>query len=107
MPVKIKICQLPVKNLQFAEKSDKYARAFLLPSLTQQMLAKRDAKEAANHDKEGIMREKRSFAQETCIRSMGKAMQQTGMLYPGCRVGVAVSGGVDSFVSSACVFAKG
>lgn len=103
LPVKIKICQLPVKNLQFAEKSDKYARAFLLPSLTQQMFAKRDAKEAANHDKEGIMREKRSFAQETCIRSMGKAMQQTGMLYPGCRVGVAVSGGVDSFVMLKCL----
>ena len=49
------------------------------------------------------MREKRNFAQETCIRSMGKAMQQTGMLYPGCRVGVAVSGGVDSFVLLKCL----
>lgn len=44
------------------------------------------------------MREKRSFAQEICIRSMGRAMQRTGMLWPGCRIGVAVSGGVDSFV---------
>lgn len=44
------------------------------------------------------MREKRSYAQETCIRSMGRAMQRTNMLWPGCRVGVAVSGGVDSFV---------
>ena len=44
------------------------------------------------------MREKRSFAQETCIRSAGRAMQRLHMLWPGCRVGVAVSGGVDSFV---------
>ncbi len=44
------------------------------------------------------MREKRSFAQESCIRSMGRAMHMTGMLRPGCRIGVAVSGGVDSFV---------
>ena len=44
------------------------------------------------------MREKRSYAQEVCVKSAGKAMQQAGMLWPGCRVGVAVSGGVDSFV---------
>ncbi len=49
------------------------------------------------------MREKRNFAQETCVRSMGKVMQQTGMLWPGCRVGVAVSGGVDSFVMLKCL----
>ena len=45
-----------------------------------------------------VSREKRSFAQEVCVKSAGKAMQKTGMLWPGCRVGVAVSGGVDSFV---------
>lgn len=45
-----------------------------------------------------MSREKRSFAQEVCVKSAGKAMQKTGMLWPGCRVAVAVSGGVDSFV---------
>ena len=49
------------------------------------------------------MREKRNFAQETCIRSMGKLMQQTGMIWPGARIGVAVSGGVDSFVLLKCL----
>ena len=49
------------------------------------------------------MREKRSFAQETCIRSMGKLMQQTGMIWPGARIGMAVSGGVDSFVMMKCL----
>ncbi len=39
-----------------------------------------------------------SYAQQLCLRSAGKAMQRTGMLCPGARVGVAVSGGVDSFV---------
>ncbi|SDF58039.1 tRNA lysidine(34) synthetase [Desulfovibrio legallii] len=46
----------------------------------------------------GGKEKKRSFAQEVCVKSAGKAMQRTGMLWPGCRVGVAVSGGVDSFV---------
>ncbi|MCR4666164.1 MAG: tRNA 2-thiocytidine biosynthesis TtcA family protein [Desulfovibrio sp.] len=41
---------------------------------------------------------KYSYAQEVCIKSVGKAMHRCGMLWPGCRVGVAVSGGVDSFV---------
>lgn len=50
-----------------------------------------------------MSREKRSFAQEVCVKSVGKAMQQTGMLWPGCRVGVAVSGGVDSFVLLKCL----
>ena len=45
-----------------------------------------------------MSREKRSFAQEVCVKSAGKAMQKTGMLWAGCRVGVAVSGGADSFV---------
>ncbi len=42
--------------------------------------------------------EKLSFAQKTCVTSAGKLMQQTGMLRPGARLGVAVSGGEDSFV---------
>jgi len=41
---------------------------------------------------------KLSYAQQYCLRTAGKAMQKTGMLCPGARVGVAVSGGVDSFV---------
>ena len=36
------------------------------------------------------MREKRSYAQEVCVKSAGKAMQQTGMIWPGCRIGVAL-----------------
>lgn len=44
------------------------------------------------------MRGKRGFSQEACIRGAGAAMQRLGMLRPGCRVGVAASGGVDSFV---------
>ncbi|WP_298067847.1 tRNA 2-thiocytidine biosynthesis TtcA family protein [uncultured Mailhella sp.] len=39
-----------------------------------------------------------SYAQQVCVKTAGKAMQKTGMLRPGARVGVAVSGGVDSFV---------
>ena len=39
-----------------------------------------------------------SYAQERCVRLAGKLMQTTGMLYPGARVGVAVSGGMDSWV---------
>ena len=42
-------------------------------------------------------REPLSYAQQACIKSVGKVMHQTGMLYPGARVGVAVSGGVDSW----------
>jgi len=41
---------------------------------------------------------KLTYAQEVCVRAAGKAMQMTAMLEPGARVGVAVSGGVDSFV---------
>ena len=41
---------------------------------------------------------KLSYAQEVCVKAAGRAMQTTGMLEPGCRVGVAASGGVDSFV---------
>ena len=45
-----------------------------------------------------MAREKYNYAQQVCIRSAGKAMQRTGMLRPGARVGVAVSGGMDSWV---------
>ena len=43
-------------------------------------------------------KEKLNFAQKTCVSSAGKLMQQTGMLSPGARIGVAVSGGADSWV---------
>ena len=38
-----------------------------------------------------------SYPQERCVRLAGKLMQTTGMLHPGARVGVALSGGMDSF----------
>lgn len=41
---------------------------------------------------------KRSFAQQTCISKAGLLMQRSGALWPGCRIGVAVSGGADSLV---------
>lgn len=44
------------------------------------------------------MGKKLHYSQEQCIRSAGKLMQNTGMLTPRARVGIAVSGGVDSFV---------
>ncbi len=43
-------------------------------------------------------RQKYTYAQQQCIRSAGKLSQMTGMLGPGARVGIAVSGGMDSFV---------
>ena len=45
-----------------------------------------------------IKRRKLSFAQRTCLGKSGKIIQQTSMLHPGARVGVAVSGGKDSWV---------
>ena len=45
-----------------------------------------------------MAREKYTFAQRQCISAAGKLSHTTGMLGPGVRVGVAVSGGVDSFV---------
>ena len=45
-----------------------------------------------------MTREHYSFAQERCLRLTGKLMQRMDMLHPGARVGVAVSGGVDSWV---------
>lgn len=44
------------------------------------------------------MAKKLHYSQEQCIRAAGKLMQNTGMLKPNARVGIAVSGGVDSFV---------
>jgi len=43
-------------------------------------------------------RQKYTFAQQQCIRSAGKLSQTTEMLHPNARVGIAVSGGMDSFV---------
>ena len=39
-----------------------------------------------------------TYHQERCVRLAGKLMQQTAMLWPGARVGVAASGGMDSWV---------
>lgn len=39
-----------------------------------------------------------SYAQKVCVKSTGKAMQQTEMIGPNARIGVAVSGGMDSWV---------
>ena len=44
-------------------------------------------------------KEKLTFAQQVCIKSAGKAMQRAGMIWPGARIGIAVSGGVDSWVT--------
>jgi len=41
---------------------------------------------------------KLTYAQKKCVSLVGLCMQRTGMLRPGDRIGVAVSGGVDSFV---------
>lgn len=38
-----------------------------------------------------------TYAQERCVRLTGKLMQSTAMIHPGARVGVALSGGMDSF----------
>lgn len=40
---------------------------------------------------------KLSYAQKQCVAGVGKLMQQSSMIFEGARVGVAVSGGVDSF----------
>lgn len=41
---------------------------------------------------------KLKYAQQFCLSQTGKAMQQTGMAWPGARIGLAVSGGIDSWV---------
>ncbi len=40
---------------------------------------------------------KLTFAQKKCVSGVGMLMQKTNMAGPGARIGVAVSGGVDSF----------
>lgn len=44
------------------------------------------------------MAKKFHYSQEQCVRAAGKLIQNTGMLKPHARVGIAVSGGVDSSV---------
>lgn len=41
---------------------------------------------------------KLSFAQKKCVSTVGMLMQKTEMVKDGDRIGIAVSGGVDSFV---------
>lgn len=43
-----------------------------------------------------MSRERLSFAQQSCIKKAGLLLQRLGLLWPGCRIGVAVSGGADS-----------
>ena len=43
-------------------------------------------------------RKKLTFAQKKCLSKAGKLMLDKGMLRPGARIGVAVSGGMDSWV---------
>ena len=44
------------------------------------------------------IRERMTFAQKRCLALCGKLMQNTDMIGPGARIGIAVSGGVDSWV---------
>ena len=44
------------------------------------------------------VRERLCFAQKRCLALCGKLMQGSGMIAPGARIGIAVSGGVDSWV---------
>ncbi|BBD07968.1 tRNA lysidine(34) synthetase [Desulfovibrio ferrophilus] len=41
---------------------------------------------------------KLTYAQKQCLGATGKLMQQTEMVYPGARIGIAASGGVDSWL---------
>ena len=43
-------------------------------------------------------RKKLTYTQKACLSKAGKLMYRNGMLWPGARIGVAVSGGVDSFL---------
>ena len=45
-----------------------------------------------------LQRTKLNYAQKVCLGQCGKLMQKTGMLWPGARIGIALSGGVDSWV---------
>jgi len=44
-----------------------------------------------------LPRIKLTYAQKKCVATVGMLMQKTRMVQPGSRVGIAVSGGVDSF----------
>jgi len=39
-----------------------------------------------------------TYAQKTCLKKTGLLMHKTRMLHPGAKIGVAVSGGMDSFL---------
>nr|WP_321257432.1 tRNA 2-thiocytidine biosynthesis TtcA family protein [uncultured Pseudodesulfovibrio sp.] len=41
---------------------------------------------------------KLTFAQKNCVSATGKLMQKTEMVSPNARIGLAISGGVDSFL---------
>lgn len=43
-------------------------------------------------------RKKLNFSQKTCLGRCGKLMQQTAMIHPRARIGIALSGGMDSWV---------
>ncbi len=45
-----------------------------------------------------MARERYTFAQQRCLGLTGKLVQNTNMIGPNARVGIAVSGGVDSWV---------
>lgn len=45
-----------------------------------------------------MSRLKLTYAQQSCVKKAGLALQRAAPLWPGARVGVAVSGGVDSLV---------
>jgi tRNA(Ile)-lysidine synthase TilS/MesJ len=45
-----------------------------------------------------MSREHLSYVQQMCVKSVGRSMQRTDMIGPGARIGVAVSGGADSWV---------
>jgi len=45
-----------------------------------------------------MSREHLSYAQRMCVKSAGRSMQRANMIGPGARIGVAVSGGADSWV---------
>lgn len=41
--------------------------------------------------------ERRNYSQQVCVKRSGLALQRAGALWPGARIGIALSGGVDSF----------
>ena len=45
-----------------------------------------------------MSRNKRSYAQQLCVKTVGMTMHRIKMIWPGCKIGIALSGGVDSFV---------